>query len=169
MRRGLIAVAAAPFLALAIPSPAAACLLPTIYFFEVGATQIDRQMVGALKTVAAWLQRNATGLQEVRVTGHSDRTGSRAARQAISVRRARAVSDSLVSYGAPARFLVVQGMSDRLPRVPTGEGVAEPDNRRVEIGISLTDAGEAALRAKPPVWNGCSFDPFEFSSRASSR
>lgn len=169
MRRGLFALAAAPFLSIAIPSPAAACLLPTIYFFARGATQIDRQMEGSLKTVAAWLQRNANGLQKVRVTGHSDRTGSRAARQALSIRRAKALSNSLVSYGAPARFLAVRGMSDREPRVPTGEGVPEPDNRRVEIEISLTDAGEAALRARPSTPNGCSFDPFEFSSRASSR
>lgn len=142
-------MAAATFFSVAMTRPAAACMLPQIYCFAHGSAAIDRQSEEALKVVVSWLHRNADGLKKIQVIGHSDRTGSRAARRAISLARAKAVTDRLVSSGIPARFIVVKGMGDAKPAVATGDGVPEADNRRVEIGIELTEAGLAALRARP--------------------
>jgi outer membrane protein OmpA-like peptidoglycan-associated protein len=142
-------MAAATFLSTAMTSPAAACILPQIYFFAHGSAAIDQESEDALKVVASWLHRRGDGVKEIRVTGHSDLTGSRAARRAISLARAEAVKGRLVSYGVPASLIVIAAMGDAKPVVPTADGVPEPDNRRADIGIRLTEAGLAALRARP--------------------
>jgi outer membrane protein OmpA-like peptidoglycan-associated protein len=124
-------------------------MLPQTYFFTHGSAAIDQRSEDALRVVVSWLHRNADGLKEIRVTGHSDRTGSRAGRRAISLARAKAVRDRLVSYGIPSGLMVIEAMGDAKPAVATGEGVPEPDNRRADIRIILTEAGLAALQARP--------------------
>ncbi len=149
MGRRLLALAAAALVSIGTATPAAACILPTIYFFAHGSDAIDRQSEQGLSAVLSWIQRNADGLAQIRVVGHSDRTGSRGARRAISLARAEAVRDWLISRGAPAPLIVVEAMGDAKPVVVTADGVPEPDNRRVEIGLKLTEAGLAALQARP--------------------
>ena len=145
-------MAAAALLSVSTARPAAACMLPQIYFFAHGSAAIDKENDEALEFVVSWIHRSAGGgLEEIRVNGHSDRTGSAAARRAISLARAKAVRDRLVSYGIPASLIVVTAMGDQKPVVATADGVPEPDNRRADIGITLTEAGRAALHARPPT------------------
>jgi outer membrane protein OmpA-like peptidoglycan-associated protein len=54
---------------------------------------------------------------------------------ALSLRRANAVKDSLVREGVPASAITVIGRGESNPLVPTGDGVREPQNRRVEIVV----------------------------------
>ena len=55
--------------------------------------------------------------------------------QGLSVRRAQAVAAELVKNGVPTNAITIQGFGDTHPLVPTGPGVREPQNRRVEIII----------------------------------
>jgi outer membrane protein OmpA-like peptidoglycan-associated protein len=114
---------------------------------------LDERSQSALITIVEWLQRNTKGLKGIKVVGHSGRTGSRRARRAISLARAETIRDKLVSYGVPANLIVVQALGDAAPAVATADGVPEPDNRRTEIHIEMSDAwvAEQQSRPSPPV------------------
>lgn len=67
------------------------------------------------------------------VSGYTDTSGTAVYNQGLSVRRAQAVAAQLVSDGVPASEITTQGFGDTHLLVPTGPGVREPQNRRVEI------------------------------------
>jgi outer membrane protein OmpA-like peptidoglycan-associated protein len=69
----------------------------------------------------------------VQVTGFTDTSGSADYNQKLSERRANAVAAVLVQDGVPQTNLVVTGRGQNDLRVPTPDGVREPQNRRVEI------------------------------------
>jgi OmpA-OmpF porin, OOP family len=69
------------------------------------------------------------------VAGHADRSGTEAYNQALSEQRARSVARALVARGVPESALDVQWFGESEPRIPTEDGVREPQNRRVEIGF----------------------------------
>jgi Outer membrane protein and related peptidoglycan-associated (lipo)proteins len=69
------------------------------------------------------------------VTGHTDRSGSDAYNDALSVRRAQAVAAVLEGRGMPAGVLAVSGKGESEPKVPTMDGERNPTNRRVEITV----------------------------------
>jgi outer membrane protein OmpA-like peptidoglycan-associated protein len=54
---------------------------------------------------------------------------------ALSLRRANTVKDALVREGVPATAIAVIGRGESQLLVQTGDGVREPQNRRVEIVI----------------------------------
>lgn len=70
---------------------------------------------------------------QLNIAGHTDRSGSAAYNQGLSVRRAQAVAKLLGELGVPASALTVQGFGETRPAVPTADGVREERNRRVEI------------------------------------
>jgi OOP family OmpA-OmpF porin len=80
---------------------------------------------------------NSTHVQYTRieVNGYTDTSGTHQYNQGLSVRRAKAVEAELVKDGVPASGITVQGFGDAHLLVPTGPGVREPQNRRVEIVI----------------------------------
>jgi hypothetical protein len=69
----------------------------------------------------------------LQVTGFTDTSGSADYNQQLSVRRANAVATVLVQDGVPQNALAVTGRGQNDLRVPTPDGVREPQNRRVEI------------------------------------
>jgi len=69
----------------------------------------------------------------VQVTGFTDTSGSADYNQRLTVRRANAVASVLVQDGVPQNDLMVTGRGENDLRVPTPDGVREPQNRRVEI------------------------------------
>jgi hypothetical protein len=78
------------------------------------------------------------GASRVVATGHTDTSGSEAYNMALSLRRANAVKNELVRDGVPADAIQVVGKGESAPLVPTGDGVREPQNRRVEIVMDGT-------------------------------
>jgi OOP family OmpA-OmpF porin len=80
---------------------------------------------------------NSTHVQYTRieVNGYTDTSGTPAYNQGLSVRRAKAVAGELVRDGVPESSISIQGFGDTHLLVPTGAGVREPQNRRVEIII----------------------------------
>jgi len=73
---------------------------------------------------------------QIRVNGYTDTSGSARYNQALSVRRAKAVAAELVRLGVPRGSIAIRGFGETHPLVPTGPGVREAQNRRVEIIIS---------------------------------
>ena len=80
---------------------------------------------------------NSTKVQYTRleVNGYTDTSGTPRYNQGLSVRRAQAVAAELVKDGVPRNAITIQGFGDTHLLVPTGPGVREPQNRRVEIII----------------------------------
>jgi outer membrane protein OmpA-like peptidoglycan-associated protein len=80
---------------------------------------------------------NSTRVQYTRieVNGYTDTSGTPRYNQGLSVRRAQAVAGELVRDGVPREAIGIQGFGDTHLLVPTGPGVREPQNRRVEIII----------------------------------
>ncbi len=69
----------------------------------------------------------------IHVNGHTDRAGTDAYNLALSERRARAVQAELTNQGFTANQITISGKGESENLVPTGDGVREPQNRRVEI------------------------------------
>ena len=69
----------------------------------------------------------------IQVTGYADRSGSPGYNQRLSERRANNVAGALVRLGVPRQQMAVGGRGENDNRVPTADGVREPQNRRVEI------------------------------------
>lgn len=129
-------------------APATACMLPQSLYFAHGSDAFTERSGQSLETLISWIQRNAQELQTITIVGHSDCTGSMAARSAISRKRAEAVRDRLIAYGVSASLLDIRARGDAEPAVVTPDGMSEPDNRRVEIIFTLTEAGAQALRER---------------------
>ena len=72
---------------------------------------------------------------EVQVTGHTDRVGSDADNDRLSLQRAEAVRAMLIQRGIQASFLRTVGRGEREPLIPTPDDQAEPRNRRVEVTV----------------------------------
>lgn len=88
------------------------------------ATQIIAQAASDSKT------QNVTTLE---VNGYTDTSGTATYNMGLSVKRAKAVAAQLVTDGVPASEIEIHGYGETHLLVPTGPGVREPQNRRVEI------------------------------------
>lgn len=100
----------------------------TLYFIE-GTTQVAPESAATLDE----LRRTITPASDVQITGYTDTTGDAASNDKLSLDRAVEVRTALVQEGLPVANARVTGRGERDLRVPTGEGVSEPRNRRVEV------------------------------------
>ena len=104
---------------------------PLVVHFDLGSAVV-RPDDEALLDKASRLYRDAHPIAMI-LTGGTDTVGSPEANLRMAQTRTAAVLRGLVARGIPAdRFqLLAKGETDLL--VPTGQNVAEPQNRRVEI------------------------------------
>lgn len=72
---------------------------------------------------------------EITVIGHTDRVGSTADNDRLSLQRAQTVRDLLVKAGVDPAMITIAGRGEREPAVATADGVALAANRRVEINL----------------------------------
>jgi OmpA-OmpF porin, OOP family len=115
------------------PVPAQAPARSYLVFFDWDkATLTDRA-----RQIIADAAANSTKVQYTRieVNGYTDTSGTPQYNQGLSVRRASAVKAELIKDGVPANAITTQGFGETHLLVPTGPGVREPQNRRVEIII----------------------------------
>ena len=124
-------VAPPPPAPVAAPAPAAARSY-LVFFDWDKATLTDRA-----RQIVKEAADNSTKVQYTRieVNGYTDTSGTPKYNQGLSVRRAQAVAAELVKDGVPRNAISIQGFGDTHLLVPTGPGVREPQNRRVEIII----------------------------------
>lgn len=74
------------------------------------------------------------------VIGFADTSGPRPYNRDLSQRRARSVEAYLASKGVAVNAIDTEGKGERRPLVKTGDGVREPENRRVRIEVADTPA-----------------------------
>ena len=102
-------------------------------FFDWDRSNLSQQALNTIKQASDAFK--AKGNARITATGHTDTSGPEAYNMALSLRRANAVKDALVRNGVPAQAITVIGMGEKGLLVQTGDGVREPQNRRVEIVI----------------------------------
>jgi len=139
--RFILALAAAGA-ALAGASPASACAPVTIYF-DWNSAKVNEESRAALERLAVSLAWKGPDLAYLRLTSHTDATGSPAANRAVALKRAEAVRAVLMSYQVPAELIAIEPVGALQPRVATPRGVREPRNRRVELLIQMSAEAQA--------------------------
>ena len=141
MLKKLLVVCAAAFLLgacdqpqqQAAPPPPPPPPPPTSFmvFFDWDRSNLSAQAMTTIQQAAAAYK--SRGSARVTATGHTDTSGSEAYNMALSLRRANTVKDALVQQGVPSTAISVVGRGEANLLVQTGDGVREPQNRRVEI------------------------------------
>ena len=119
----------------AAPPPSAPPVAPPSFmvFFDWDRSNLSQQALNTIKQAAGAFK--SKGNARITATGHTDTSGPEAYNMALSLRRANAVKDALVREGVPAQAIAVIGRGEQGLLVQTGDGVREPQNRRVEIVI----------------------------------
>ena len=104
-----------------------------ILYFEQGSTELTAASQSEFPAVLA-AARELTSV-DTSVVGHSDTTGDARANLELSLRRAMAVGALLVAAGIDPGALEITSHGEANLLVPTGDNVAEPRNRRVEVTV----------------------------------
>jgi outer membrane protein OmpA-like peptidoglycan-associated protein len=131
-------IIAPPVMAPPVPapmaSPAPAAAKTYLVFFDWDkyaltprATQIIAEAASDSKT---------SSVTTIDVSGYTDTSGTPTYNQGLSERRAKAVAAKLVVDGVPASEISIHAYGETHLLVPTGPGVREPQNRRVEIVLN---------------------------------
>ena len=102
----------------------------TLFFVE-GKDEFTDESKRIVDSVFAEIARRPVA--DVIVIGHTDTVGSDTANDALSRQRADVVRAAFTARGLAADKVVTIGRGKRELAVSTGDGVAEPRNRRVEI------------------------------------
>ena len=111
------------------PAPARSYL---VFFDWDKATLTDRA-----RQIIAEAAENSRRVQytQIEVNGYTDTSGRPRYNLGLSIRRAQNVAAELVRDGVPRNVISIHGFGETHLLVPTGPGVREPQNRRVEIII----------------------------------
>lgn len=123
--------------------------LPDGVTFARGSASINPGFYDTLNSVADSLVRYPNSL--IDVYGFTDTTGTAAVNQRLSEQRAQGVSDYLIARGVARSRIETRGFGEQREylRIPTGDNVDEPRNRRVEIKIIPISQDEvSAARAR---------------------
>lgn len=82
-------------------------------------------------------------VDNIRVVGHTDTSGSAPYNLALSKRRAADARTEFVRQGMNPSIITSEGKGETEPRVQTGDNVKERENRRTEVLIQLSEVGVA--------------------------
>ncbi len=104
-----------------------------IVFFDWDKSNLRMDAAKIVSDAAAYAKTN--GKARIATTGHADTSGTNAYNLALSERRASIVRAELIRLGIPANEIAVMFKGESEPLVSSGDGVREPQNRRVEIVI----------------------------------
>ena len=102
-----------------------------LLYFETNSVDVTPSSRPALDALFAEVAKRAA--VEVQVTGHTDRVGSEADNDRLSLQRAEAVRAMLIQSGIRAGLLRAVGRGEREPLMATADEQPEPRNRRVEV------------------------------------
>ena len=113
------------------PAPPVVARKVFLVFFDWDRATITAEGMGIVQQAAGAYRSGAP--VRIQVTGYTDASGSVGYNQRLSERRANAVAAALARLGVPRSDMAVSGRGKNDLRVPTADGVREPQNRRVEI------------------------------------
>ncbi|HUB16668.1 MAG TPA: OmpA family protein [Acetobacteraceae bacterium] len=122
-----------PMVAAAVPAAAMQVARSYLVFFDWDKAALTDRARQIIREAAD----NSTHVKVTRieVNGYTDTSGTPQYNMGLSIRRADAVKAELIKDGVPANEIATKGLGETHLLVPTGPGVREPQNRRVEIVI----------------------------------
>jgi len=104
------------------------------YEFDRGQSAETRNTINRILDVGDYCN-----VDNIRVVGHTDTSGSAAYNLALSKRRASDAREELVRQGINQAIITSEGKGETEPFVDTGDGVKEQLNRRTEVLITLSE------------------------------
>ncbi len=113
-------------------------IVPGDIAFDSGQAVIRPNFRTALDNFGQSLQQNPSST--VTIIGHTDSTGSPAANEPLSLQRADATRDYLVSRGVASNRFSIDGRGAREPVASNDTEAGRARNRRVEIFLGDRDA-----------------------------
>lgn len=108
-------------------------VMPGNITFQTNSYNLRSDFYPTLNSVGEVLSKY--GETTLRVTGHTDNTGSRQLNQELSERRAGSVADYLVTRNVNRSRMLVQGMAFDQPVADNSSEQGRAQNRRVELYI----------------------------------
>ena len=108
--------------------------IPSDVSFDVGRAAIKSNFAPILSQFATSLNHNP--VSTVTIIGHTDNTGSDAINNPLSIDRAEAARDYLVSRGVARTRIATDGRGSREPVADNNSPAGRDKNRRVEIYVA---------------------------------
>ena len=108
--------------------------IPSDVSFDVGRAAIKPNFAPILNQFATSLNQNT--VSTVTIIGHTDNTGSDAINNPLSIDRAEAARDYLVSRGVARQRIATDGRGSREPVADNNSQQGRDKNRRVEIYVA---------------------------------
>jgi len=102
-----------------------------LIYFGLDKSQFDDASKQVVTQVIADVVLTNPG--EILIHGHTDTSGDDNYNMQLSEKRALSVLEALIKGGVPPEIIKYFAFGETDPAVPTGDGVVEPKNRRVEI------------------------------------
>ena len=123
----MVTPAPAPVAAAPAPAPARTYLV----FFDWNQSSLTPRATQIIAQAAS--DSHTAQTTTLDVSGYTDTSGTPTYNMGLSERRAQAVAGQLVADGVPQSEISIHAYGETHLLVPTGPGVREPQNRRVEI------------------------------------
>jgi outer membrane protein OmpA-like peptidoglycan-associated protein len=114
-----------------VAAPAPAPSRTYLVFFDWDRSDLTPRATQIIAQAASDSKTNS--VTTIDVSGYTDTSGTPDYNQGLSERRASAVAAQLVTDGVPQSEIETHAYGETHLLVPTGPGVREPQNRRVEI------------------------------------
>lgn len=110
-----------------------------LVFFDFDSAKLTDEAKEVIATAAtAVADEKVTGVVAI---GHTDTVGPADYNMGLSQRRADAVASQLAADGVASSIITTEARGEKDLLVPTGDGVYEPQNRRVEINMVRPEPG----------------------------
>ena len=110
-------------------------IFPEAALFESGKSELKpegKEKIGEYREQAKeWLSR----ADHVMITGYTDNVGEPGSNSTLSLHRAEAVRDHLISLGADASKFEVSGAGEQIPIADNSTEEGRAKNRRVEVTV----------------------------------
>src|SRR5580700_8945645 len=106
----------------------------SVFSFASDSAEVPEAMAPFLKTAAADLKQLKAG-HVLEIAGYTDNTGDAALNLALSQKRAEAVREALIKYGADPDMLVAKGYGEADPVANNDTAEGRLKNRRIEYHV----------------------------------
>ncbi|MGB8433956.1 MAG: OmpA family protein [Burkholderiales bacterium] len=110
-------------------------IFPEAALFEFDKSELTPEGKGKIKEYREQAKEEFSRADKVIITGYTDNVGEPSHNSTLSMQRAEAVRDYLISLGADAKRFQVSGAGETMPIADNSKAEGRAKNRRVEVGV----------------------------------